>query len=253
LTAYYTVNVPLAVGGGRRRLLELVPVAQPAAIDEHLHDAREGGPGQQPGHGERERVRGPDVEAEPAAERVVGARVGVEPAGDHPDEERGGHGVVNQPHRGAAEHLEPRGDPAGLEAAEHRRAYGLRERDAHPGRADNRHRLEHRGDARPEAEPGPAAFGYPRERHPACERDPEAAGRGGPGREERNDRDVSRARGSGRSRGRHAATVAGAEARSSRLGRLRRVRVARSSRLGRLRGVRHPCAASPLSSFRSSA
>ena len=40
---------------------------------------------------------GAHLEAQPPGERVVGAGIGVEPAGDHPDEERRGGRVVEQP------------------------------------------------------------------------------------------------------------------------------------------------------------
>ena len=85
-------------------------------------------------------------------------------------------------------------DAAGVQAAEHRRAERLGERHAEAGRADDRDGLEHRRRARAEAEPGAAPLGHAGERHAAGERDPEAAGGRGAGREEGDDADVRRAR-----------------------------------------------------------
>ena len=81
-------------------------VLEPAPVHQHLHGAREGGPGEQAHHGQGHRVGGAHLDADAAADRVVGAGVGVEPARDHPDEEGRGGGVVEQADGGA-------GAPAG--------------------------------------------------------------------------------------------------------------------------------------------
>ena len=93
---------------------------------------------------------------------------------------------------GAGRQLWPEADAAGVEAAEHRRGERLRERYAEPRRADDRDRLEHRGRARSEAEPGAAPLGNAGERHAAGQRYPEAAGGSGAGGQEGDDPDVRR-------------------------------------------------------------
>ena len=142
-----------------------------------------------------------DLDPDPAADRVVGAGVRVEPAGDHPDEERRRGRVVEEAHRGAGDQLRPEAHAAGVQAPEHRRAHCLRQRDAEAGRADDRHRLEHRRGAGAEAEPGAATLSHARERNTAGQRDPEAARGRGPRREERDHGHVGRSGRGARSHG----------------------------------------------------
>ncbi len=192
-----------------RPLPASVPREQPAPVHQHLHRAREGGPPEQPRQRQRQRVRRSDFEPHAAADRVVRARVGVEAAGDHPDEERGRGRVVQKPHGGAGHELRPEADPPGVQPAEQRSAQRLGERHPEPGGADDRDGLEHRRGARAEAGPGPAPLRDARQCHATGERDPEAAARCRACREEGHDGDVRRPRlrrsGAGRGRGgRHA-------------------------------------------------
>ena len=59
---------------------------RPPPVHQHLHRAREGCPCEQARERQRQRVRRAHLDPEAAADRVVGSRVGVEAAGDHPDE-----------------------------------------------------------------------------------------------------------------------------------------------------------------------
>ena len=97
------VAVEVLAAGVRAR--QLIPVAQPAPVDQHLDHAREDGPHEQARGGEGERVGGTHVDAQAPAERVIGAGVGIEAAGDDPDEERSGGRVVQQPQDPAGEDL----------------------------------------------------------------------------------------------------------------------------------------------------
>ena len=193
-----------------------VPGPQPAPVHQHLHRARECRPGEQAHQRQHHRVGSSHLDPDVAADRVVGARVGVEPAGDHPDEEGRRGGVVHQAYQCARSQLRPEADPARVEPAQDRRGQRLRERHAEARRADDRDRLEHRGRAGAEAEAGTSALGHAGERDAAGERDPEAAGGSGAGREEGHDAHVRGARHLGRGEvrarrgGRHPATVAGA-------------------------------------------
>ena len=94
-----------------------------------------------------------------------------------------------------------RAPAAGLQASEHRRRGRLGQRDAETGRADDGHRLEHRGDARAKAEPSPTPLRDPSDGDPparAIQKPPAGAA---PSRQKGDDRHMSRS-GGNRLRGR---------------------------------------------------
>ena len=188
-------------GCGLSVCLRLGPSPQPAPVDQHLDGARERRPDQQAGERQRQRVRTADLDPDPAADRVIGAGVRVEPAGDHPDEERRRGRVVEEAHRGAGEELWPEAHAAGVEPPEDRRAHRLGQRNAEAGRPDDRHGLEHRRGACTEAEPGTTTLSHARERNTTRQGDPEPARRRGPRGEERDHGHVGRSGRGARSHG----------------------------------------------------